>query len=83
MGQTVTVGGQTRTIKGTSNKASKGAPASKRPGANNSPSRQRYWASGKLRERKIKRLMKACHLTRAEATIQWEDQRQGRRMKRA
>lgn len=71
----VIVGGQERTIKGTSNKAAKGAPPSKRPGANNGPARQRYWASGRLEERKIRRIMKNYRCTRAEAYIRWHDTR--------
>lgn len=78
---TVIVGGVARVIKGTSNKATKGAPRSKRPGANNGPARQRYWASGRLKERKIKAIMKNDGITRAQATIQWLDARAGRRMR--
>lgn len=47
----------------------------KNAGDNNGPARQRYWQSGRLRERKIKALMKHNGLTRAEATIQWDDTR--------
>jgi hypothetical protein len=67
----VEVGGQIRVIKGSGNKAAKGAPRSKRPGANNGEARQRYWSSGRLMERKIKNLMRFNHLTRAAATDLW------------
>ncbi len=44
-------------------------------GRNNGPSRQRYWASGRLREHKVKNLMRHNGLTRAEATVLWLDTR--------
>jgi hypothetical protein len=69
--------GSVRTI-GT-NKAPKGAPPSKRPGANNGPARQRYWASGTLRKNKVKNLMKYNGMTRAEAEVFWDNARQNRR----
>lgn len=50
-------------------------------GRNNGPSRQKYWASGRLQERKVTAIMAATGKTRAEATIEWLDNRQGR-MKR-
>lgn len=56
----------------------KGAPRSKRPGANNGPARQRYWTSGRLEERKVKALMVHCGYTRAEAVLRWLDTRKGR-----
>lgn len=62
------------TIK-TAGKVAKGAPRSKRPGANNTPARQRYWASGRLAERKIKNLMRHNGLTRAEASLLWHNTR--------
>ena len=62
----------------TKSKVPKGAPRSKRPGANNKPSRVKYWQSGRLEERKIKRLMKHQGLTRAEAFNLWRSTRKGR-----
>lgn len=56
----------------------KGAPRSKRLGANNGPARQRYWASGRLEERKIKAIMENDGCTRAVAYIRWHDSRKGR-----
>lgn len=71
MGQRITLaGGRVVTLK-TTQKKIKGAPWSKRPGANNGPARQRYWASGRLMKRKVKALMVHCGLTRAEAEAQW------------
>lgn len=84
MAQRVEVGGVTRVIKGSSAKATKGAPKSKRPGANNTPCRMRYWNSGKLIERKVQNLMRYNGLSRAEAEKLWWATRgaSGNRMKR-
>lgn len=78
MGQITMAGGRVVTIKSTAKKA-KGAPRSKRTGANNGPARQRYWASGRLMARKVKALMQHCGLTRAEAEVLWLDTRQRRK----
>jgi hypothetical protein len=78
MSQTVTVGGVVRTIKGPSSHATKGAPKSKRQGANNTEARVRYWASGRLRARKIRNLMKHCKMTLAVATNLWLSTRKTR-----
>lgn len=74
MGQKVMVGGVERTIKGT-NKAAKGAPRSKRPGANNGAARVRYWAAARLRDRKIRALVRCSGLTVARATALWDGTR--------
>lgn len=50
-------------------------------GRNNGPSRQRYWATSRLMEHKVKHIMRATGLTRAEAYLLWTDARGGRRMK--
>jgi hypothetical protein len=47
-------------------------------GRNNGPARQRYWSSGRLRERKIKAIMKNDGCTRAVAMARWLDHRKGR-----
>ena len=47
----------------------------KNAGDNNAPARQRYWQSGRLRDRKIKALMEHNGMTRAEATALWDEQR--------
>ena len=70
------VGGREITIKTT--KVAKGAPRSKRPGANNGPARQRYWANKVLEKHKIKNLMRCNGMTRAEAYLYWKDARRGR-----
>jgi hypothetical protein len=75
----VKMAGSDRTITIKTSKAPKGASPSKRPGANNGPARQRYWASGRLRQNKVKNLMKHNGFTRAEAEAFWETARQGRR----
>lgn len=59
----------------------KGAPRSKRGGANNGPSRQRYWATRRLEQHKVKALMAHSGMTRAQALVFWQDARGGRRMK--
>lgn len=68
-------------VMASSKNKTKGAPRSKRNGANNGPSRQRYWASHRLEQRKVKALMKDTGMTRAEATVFWQNARAGRRMK--
>lgn len=40
--------------------------------ANNGPARQRYWQEGRLRARKIRRLMKDHGMTREAATALWD-----------
>lgn len=72
----VKVGGREIVLK--TSKVPKGAPRSKRPGANDTPARRKYWTSKVLETRKIKNLMKFCGLTRAEAYIRWHDTRKGR-----
>lgn len=59
----------------------KGAPRSKRGGANNGPSRQKYWANKTLEKHKVKNLMNATGMTRAEALVFWLAARGGRRMR--
>ena len=54
------------------------AHRSKASGHNNGPSRQRYWNSKRLEDRKIKAIMKNDGCTRAEAYIRWHDSRKGR-----
>jgi hypothetical protein len=66
-----------RTIKVT--KAPKGAPRSKRPGANNGPARQRYWSNNKLEKNKVRNIMLDTGLSRAEAAQLWNRARQGRK----
>lgn len=78
MGQIKLAGGRVITTK-TSQKKVKGAPRSKRVGANNGPARQRYWASNRLMKRKVKALMVHCGLTRAEAEARWLDTRTHRK----
>lgn len=58
--------------KGSNGNGKKGA------GRNNGPSRQKYWATGKLAENKIKSLMTCNGLTRAEAFNLWSDTRKSR-----
>lgn len=62
-------------IKGS--KAPKGAPRRKRRGGNmgitkGHNSRPRYWASNRLRQRKVRNLMRHCGMTRAEAEKRWD-----------
>ena len=73
----VKVGAREVTIK--TSKIPKGAPRSKRPGANNTPARQRYWQSRRLEERKIRHLMLHNGLSRAEAYNLWHTVRKGRK----
>jgi hypothetical protein len=61
------------------NKAPKGAPRSKRPGANNGPARQRYWSGNRLEKNKVRNIMKDTGLTYAEASQLWHRARQGRK----
>lgn len=56
----------------------KNQPRSKTGGANDTPSRRKYWASGILEKRKIKAIMKNFGLTRAEASLKWHSERKGR-----
>jgi hypothetical protein len=50
----------------------------------NRPARERYWRKHTLRDRKVRRIMKNnAHLTKDEALKLWEEQRKGRRMKKA
>lgn len=44
-------------------------------GRNVGPARERYWSTHRLRDRKVKRLMRCCGLTRAKALALWESQR--------
>jgi hypothetical protein len=48
-------------------------------GRNNGPSRQRYWASNRLEQHKVKALMLYNGLSRAEAVVLWNRTRTGRR----
>ena len=50
-----------------------------RPGRNDGPARKRYWASNRLRERKIKNMESQNGMTRAEALAVWANR--GRRKK--
>lgn len=59
-------------------RVTKGAPRSKRPGANDSPSRRNYWASGRLAARKIRNLVRCNGLTEAQARLHWHASRKGR-----
>jgi hypothetical protein len=65
----------------TKQKKVKGAPRSKRQGANNSPARQRYWGGKVLEKHKVKALMQHNGMTRAEAYVFWVAARGGRRMR--
>lgn len=78
MGQTKIkmAGGREVTLK--TSKAPKGAPRSKRPGANDSPARRKYWANGVLEKHKVSALMKHNGMTREEAIAHWRRARQGR-----
>lgn len=60
-----------RTIIIKASKAPKGAPRSKRPGANDSPSRRRYWAEGRLQKHKVKAIMDDTGLSKEKATALW------------
>jgi hypothetical protein len=55
----------------------KGAPRSKRSGANDTPSRIKYRLHGfaKMRARKIRNLMRYCKLTREAAERLWDSTR--------
>lgn len=70
---TVNVAGIEKAIKGTTKV--KGAPPSKQPGANNSPSRQRRRIKNLgnmlVGERKIRNLVKYCRMTKERATKVW------------
>lgn len=66
-----------KAIRGT-NKAAKGAPKSKRPGANNGAARQRYWAERRLEKRKIRNLVRHNGLTETQAYLHWHATRKGR-----
>ena len=57
------------------NPARKKGKKKKFEGRNNGPARQKYRASGTLREHKIKNLMRYNGLTRAEALNLWETTR--------
>lgn len=59
------------------------APRSKRTGANDTPARKRYRESGRLKERKIRNLMRYCRMTLAAATKLWEATRKRGRRKSA
>lgn len=48
-------------------------------GRNNGPSRQRYWASNRLEQHKVKALMAHNDMTRAEAVALWNSVRTTRR----
>ena len=47
-------------------------------GRNVGPSRERYWSSRRLRDRKVRHLMRHCSLTRAQALVRWGATRKGR-----
>ena len=47
-------------------------------GRNNSPARERYWRENRLRERKIRNLMRHNGLTRAAAYLLWTSVRRTR-----
>lgn len=64
----------------TSKKTQKTGNKHKFGGRNNGPARQKYWALHTLREHKVKALM-LMGMTRAEATVYWEQARGGRRMR--
>lgn len=59
------------------------APRSKRTGANDSPSRTKYRNSGfaRMRDRKIRNLMRFCRMTKEAATQLWESTRKRGRAK--
>lgn len=40
-------------------------------GRNNGPARQRYWSSGRLRERKLKAIMANDGCTKEQAMARW------------
>jgi hypothetical protein len=61
------------------NKATKGAPRSKRPGANLGPARIRYWAENRLEKHKVAAIVRATGMTRVEAANYWHSVRQGRK----
>lgn len=76
MAQNITVGGVERKIKTTTRV--KGAPRSKRQGANSRGSRTRYWQEGRLRTRKIRNLVRYSGMTLAKATALWDSTRKTR-----
>lgn len=55
--------------------ARKHARPAKSKGKNNGPARQRYWASGRLEEHKVRHIMKDTELPRAVATQLWHEQK--------
>ena len=57
--------------------ASRGKKSKK---SNTSPTRAKYWNSGRLAAKKIRNLMKHNGLTRAQALQYWAEVRGGRRM---
>jgi hypothetical protein len=61
------------------NKVRKKGKKKKFAGRNNGPARQRYWQYDRLEEHKVKAIMRDTGMTRAEATVLWRSQRQGRR----
>lgn len=62
-------------------KATKGAPKSKRQGANDSLSRRTYWSSGRLERRKIRNLVRYNGMTEHQAYLHWHAVRKGRMKK--
>lgn len=61
-------------------KAGKASSRHKFGGRNNGPARQRYWLSGRLRKRKVARLVRCCGMTPQAAEALWITTR--RRVKR-
>ena len=45
------------------------------------PARWRYWGSGRLKENKVRRLMRSNGMTRTETETFWVEARGGRRMR--
>lgn len=71
MGRNVKVAMGGREIVIRASKAPKGAPRSKRPGANDSPARRRYWAEGRLQKHKVVAICRDTDMTREAATALW------------
>lgn len=49
---------------------------SKRP--NKSPARDRYWSTNRLRDHKVRNIVRSTGMDPLDARILWTDQRQGR-----
>lgn len=61
------------------NRVRKKGKKKKFAGRNNGPARQRYWAEHRLEKHKVKAMMEHNGLSRAEATLLWNEVRTTRK----